>query len=1474
MKKESFFPVFFAFVAPLSTIALAADKISIVNQNVIARQGNEELSGDFNRFNQLLQNVSIDIDDKMVVSEVVAFVDLNLVVNSLSCRDFGVGYIAINHSVVTDDSKFTKSIDVDIAIKKIDTACDIVYEYEYGFLKGTGNVEVVTNGNAADISVKFVTSTESTDFAISTYITNCVVDIEINDINFIDADFASTVVGLFEKYLRDLVEKKIEEYACSQLSINGVSFLNDDVFTMINDTLMSFAILEDIGTVDDTSLQPSGFDTTQMVNFREISDSSIGYLFQNMLSELDKILLSENSSSNDKGVLAINLSELLGNDSLNFELHDELTKTIVTLEELRIQGLDSMTKFDPLVLDGDFTLRNEFSWNTLNIEIDVLLDIQPSSLEEAVLTLDADSQQDGIVERITIKIGAEKVNVIASFFALIDTEALASLTIGSLLSSINTEDYTWLFPCLTSAIRDLKFIELDLSPRQIFVPTVEGFIDDGFDRILSDVAEIAFELYHDTVVKDILPIIVRNSVMASLNTLISRMIESNSNSDECPKYIDFTGGDAEYYVDFREVFNTQVSTTSNSEYGKLPSMLFDLMNRELLENNPSTGMPKINEILIDTLTKGQSGIEGTLLFNGDGEKIFDVEKRILLGGFDANIRLSASDIKIENLDTMVAPLILLEPVPTEPHYLNNSVTIGIEDRPIRLAGKFSFAMIDGVEGVEISNNMDISFEMNTARVLVTTMLKIAKSKLLRFPLIDVFDLDCWIAVIPAPALNEQGVNVEDSEATASIVDFIASVANASLNLNCTECSSPGIVDLAELLISSEAQSDVTFLVNTLLLSAGEIIKGNLLQVQIDRILNDASKKCRHSPNFDPNFMTDSTNLSEEQYSQFEEVKIEQPTTHLKYVAIISLALILVVAMLIFYIHSFTRRRHRRWLTTISPDEVEALRVVQDRETSLESSLNSTTDSMFKSVDDIPCILRWGMPFIILGNVAMFISGHLNLGATVNLKATIAGESVQVDQFFEFSMAKSTIDIWRSGGKELALIILVFSGIWPYTKQLITLALWFTPTSLVPISRRGSILLWLDWMAKWSMIDIFVLIICLAAFRVSVNSPSDLTLLPVGFYSLDLLVVPLWGLYANMIAQLVSQLSSHFIIHYHRKIAKRARDQYLENETDHFLEKREESDEKVLLRTHQFSRPHRSEEAKLVVRAWTNYVVIFLMLSVIVCITSGCILSSFSIEVLGLLGIAVEAGQKYREAKEYHSVFTVIKLLFDQAEFLGTLKNYIGLTSFSVIFTVTVLVVPILQSLALVVSWFIPITKKQRLRMTLFIEILQSWQYAEVYVIAIFVASWQLGPISSFMVNSYCGSLNGFFSELVFYDILKTEDAQCFSIKSSIDEGFFILAIGSILLALVNCIVRKATIQYFRDQGENNGLTQTQNHRSDVECDTAKQEGKDNCSGSTIDAPPLLFTDAFRWLLEQNHMKEKLVKDLSCVEGQVTSGEVG
>ncbi len=1484
MKTGSFLVPFYMFASSSSAFATTADNLSVLNQNIIKHRRSQTEDGGFDRVNQLLETVSINIEDDMAISEKIGFITLNLVVDSLICRDISIGDITISHSAEANDLASTNSIDVDLALNGIDAICEIEYSYDYGLLDGTAKAEIVTDGNAAATSIQFETNNQGNDFSVTSSVPSCALDIEISDVNFIDPDFATSVMELFVDPLRDLIESEVESFACSQLSTTGVNFLNEDLFTMINERLIDFTTPTETGATDE-----SNYDLSKALNFREIAETQVGNLFERALSQLDELFggnggelginnLLRSYILDGNGALVLDIAGLLGNDGSSFELHDKLTRTRISLEEVRIYGLDTLTKFDPLVVVGDHTLRNEFSWNSLNMEIDAVLDIRSSSLEEAVLKQDANSEQKPIVEEITIQIGAENIDVVASLFALIDVESLNDFTVGSVLSLSNTEDYTWLIPCLMSAIQELNFVELSISPDQINVPSLDGFISDGLDRILSDLAEITFEMYHDFLVKDILPMMMQNTVRTLANDVVGKVLEDRvTNSDACPKFEDITSGDSENYVDFREFFGSSSAMENNSEYGKLPSMLWHLMDKELLQQNTTTGMPKINDVMIDTLTKGQSGSEGTLLFIGDGEDVFDVRQRINFGGLDANIRLRASDVKIENLDTIVSPLVLLEPVPTEPYFLSNSVTVGVEDRPLKLAGTFGFAMTDNAEGVEISNTVDIRVDMHTASVLATMMLKMVKSKVLGFPLVDVFDLNCWIATIPAPTLNEQGISVGDEETAAAIVDFAASVASIYLDVSCVECSSPGIVQLSELLSSSgDAQNDVALLVNTLLLQAGDLVQGDLLQVQIDRLLNDASKQCRHSPNYDPNFVIDRTVSAERrQYRDFEPVVIEESTTFLMLVGVVSLALVLVAALLVFSIRFVTRRRHNRWLATLPSDQVEALKNTQFIDDSLEMALNSTTSSMFQSSEDIPCILRYGMPFVILGNIALFISGHLNLGATVNIEVNIAGETMKIDQFFEFSMAKSTIDIWNAGGKELAILILIFSGIWPYTKQLITLVLWFSPTSWVPISRRGSLLLWLDWMAKWSMIDIFVLIICLAAFRVSVNSPSNLAFLPEGFYSLDLLVVPLWGLYANLIAQLVSQISSHFIIHYHRKIAKRARDSYLQSSDSHSLTEREDpTDEKVLLRIHRFGRPHRGEEEKLKVRTWVDYLLISSVVILNACIIAGCIFPSFAIEVFGLLGVAVEAGQEFQDAESYHSVFTVIKLLFEQANFLDAAKDYVGLGSFSVIFLLTVLLVPIVQSLVVLGHWFVPMTRKRRMKMSVLVEVLQAWQYAEVYIIAIFVASWQLGPISSFMVNAYCGSLGGFFSELVFYGILKNEDAQCFSIKSSIEEGFFILAAGAILLALVTAFVTKATAQYCRDQHKPNGRNKIESHSATLESAEEGQEVTINKNLETdtetpIHPPPVLFTDNFRWLLVGVGESEKLSKDSSDDENKQT-----
>ena len=539
--------------------------------------------------------------------------------------------------------------------------------------------------------------------------------------------------------------------------------------------------------------------------------------------------------------------------------------------------------------------------------------------------------------------------------------------------------------------------------------------------------------------------------------------------------------------------------------------------------------------------------------------------------------------------------------------------------------------------------------------------------------------------------------------------------------------------------------------------------------------------------------------------------------------------------------------------------------------------------MFRS-KCIPLWVRLLVPLVLVGNVGLFLSGHLSVGGTVRIDILLAGQRVVIDNFFEFSIAKSTVDLWNAGGRELAILILIFSGIWPYSKQIITLVLWFSPPSRVSVSTRGSTFLWLDTLAKWSSVDIFILIIALVAFRLGAVSP-DLAFLPPNFYSIEGYVVPLWGLYANLTAQLLTQISSHWIIHYHRQVVETAiRQQDRPNERDtpesdqqpdqsenenvqgdaesngsdgeHLsTASDDEADEPEALYKHGFGRPHRGEAKPLVVRSWVHVLILVGIFLVLCTVVSGCILPAFSMELLGLLGVVVEFGQAFEPATINQGIFSIVQLLVDQGRDLGGANNTVGLVLIASILILTVLVVPVVQAGALLVSWTVPMTKRFRRRLEVAIEILQSWQYVEVFVIAVIVSRIQLGQVSEFLINQYCDSLDETFATLVFFDILRPEDAQCFKVVARLESGTYVLIGTAFILAFVNTFVTRAVLQYQRESTEAAAIAliegEVEMEEEGAIIEETQRMAEELDLDETIDKiepTPVLFTDTFRWLL--------------------------
>lgn len=81
--------------------------------------------------------------------------------------------------------------------------------------------------------------------------------------------------------------------------------------------------------------------------------------------------------------------------------------------------------------------------------------------------------------------------------------------------------------------------------------------------------------------------------------------------------------------------------------------------------------------------------------------------------------------------------------------------------------------------------------------------------------------------------------------------------------------------------------------------------------------------------------------------------------------------------------------------------------------------------------------------------------------------------------------QSIIDAWDGEARLLAVIIVLFSGLWPYIKSLIILILWFIPIKSGS-TKHATALLWLARLSKYTLVDVFALIAVFVGVQLQLN----------------------------------------------------------------------------------------------------------------------------------------------------------------------------------------------------------------------------------------------------------------------------------------------------------------------------------------------------------------------------------------------------
>ena len=244
---------------------------------------------------------------------------------------------------------------------------------------------------------------------------------------------------------------------------------------------------------------------------------------------------------------------------------------------------------------------------------------------------------------------------------------------------------------------------------------------------------------------------------------------------------------------------------------------------------------------------------------------------------------------------------------------------------------------------------------------------------------------CWLAMLPTPVLDARGVRLEGSEAPASLVYLGISVAEVILNVTCIDCTGPQMPVLTKLLEEAQAIDDVTAVANDVLGYVTDLLEGGFLQMTMDRIVADAKLQCPFSPDYDEDAVPRT-------FEPFENPERSDSFAFLVAVMITAFTIIVGISAVLLAKRMFVRIRHRRWLQTLAREKLVILTAQQRQVDDTTNEVNRTTSSMFKSAST-PLLVRVGIPMVILGNIAFFLSGHLSLGGSVTIIATFAGEAV-------------------------------------------------------------------------------------------------------------------------------------------------------------------------------------------------------------------------------------------------------------------------------------------------------------------------------------------------------------------------------------------------------------------------------------------------------------------------------------------------
>lgn len=707
-----------------------------------------------------------------------------------------------------------------------------------------------------------------------------------------------------------------------------------------------------------------------------------------------------------------------------------------------------------------------------------------------------------------------------------------------------------------------------------------------------------------------------------------------------------------------------------------------------------------------------------------GESLLDLNFSAPLDGIDS-IRFSVPKASIHLLDSFNHFDIV---TPVDVYSLFNQ--LGLDDTQVSLTVDYDIQGSSANRGSGIKNQFTVDVKLHNITGILEVFAEINVNHAKNLTMSRLFGYtgrNCALTVFES----------------LSIEQILLSLQHVDVELDCVECNS-AFQEWSKVLSTQDASFAITSAIAHVL----ETLLGTDVVDDLNNDLESAIDSSYHMCYTDP--------VSPREPGKGISIAVAVVTT-------LVVSALLAVGLYVFFRHRRSLRRQGR--SSLS------MREANDRQQSLSRS------------SDTPLWSRIVVPTLLVLNVGLFLSAHLTVGAQVEISAVLGSDELVVSAF-AFSLGTSIHDMWQAGIYPLALLILIFSGVWPYVKSILLLVCWLTPPHVVNLKRRDTMLKYLDILGKWSLVDNYVLVLTIVAFSFQLETPVT-PYLPAQLFSLSSSVVPGWGIYGFLIAAVLQLTVTHIIMYFHY----RNRDSHLrynikEKEFRHNM--LDESEPLLISPVIGDEDDVEDSVTQIQFTLWGKILISFSLLSSLVFVIAGSFEEFFSFTFRGVTGLILGDS-----ASSSYSLVSVGNELLHQSS--------LGIYFIWFMYFFFALIIPVVQLLCLMVLWLVPMSIRVQKSLLFAVEMFRAWGALEVFIVSVLACLYELGQFVQFIIGDKCDEINEFLSTYA-TGVLHGE-TQCFNVTGSIEgEAYWVILVGA-FLAFINttfiCLLcQRAILQRF------------------------------------------------------------------------------